>query len=203
MLGCPCLPGTCPVLTAVRNDGMALEFATAWLRGDHEVVLGAVTNCGEAMQFASAELRADRRFASLAVACSGMALQYVSVALKNDRDVVLPAVKKHGQAFKFASVALQEDPDVIGAAGCGGRWHPCGRLQVLRRPRVVPRCVLERKGMKLDWVLVHRRSAMLEVRCCLALSGALKDLSCLLAQPLWLLASSCLRDRRSTWHRSF
>ena len=48
------------VLATVQQDGFALEYASAELRADREVVLAAVQQDGFALGYASAELRADR-----------------------------------------------------------------------------------------------------------------------------------------------
>jgi hypothetical protein len=44
----------------VQQDGLALEYASAELRGDREIVLAAVQQDGWALYFASTELRGDR-----------------------------------------------------------------------------------------------------------------------------------------------
>ena len=53
------------------KEGCALEFATAELRGDHEIVLKAVSHRGEALQYATEELKSDRVIAMRAVTQKG------------------------------------------------------------------------------------------------------------------------------------
>ena len=50
------------VLTAVAQDGSALEFASDGLRGNKEVVLTAVAQDFYALEYAAEELRQDRDF---------------------------------------------------------------------------------------------------------------------------------------------
>ena len=45
------------VLEAVKQDGYALEYASAALKDDREIVLEAVKQDGEALKYASAGLR--------------------------------------------------------------------------------------------------------------------------------------------------
>ena len=47
------------MLAAVAQDGHALQFAAAELKGDREIVLAAVAQSGRALQYAAAELKAD------------------------------------------------------------------------------------------------------------------------------------------------
>ena len=47
-------------LERVAQNGNALEYAVAELKGDREVVLAAVARNGSALQYAAAELKRDR-----------------------------------------------------------------------------------------------------------------------------------------------
>ena len=71
------------VLTAVKEDGKALEYASDKLKDDKEVVLTAVKE-------------------------DGWALQFASEGLKNDKEVVLTAVQKTGRVLKYASPGIQK-----------------------------------------------------------------------------------------------
>eukprot|EP00972_Heterocapsa_arctica_P010646 1562545-Heterocapsa_arctica.AAC.1 len=53
-------PAVVEVLEAVKQDGLALRFASAELKGDREVVMEAVKQSGLALRFASQELMGDR-----------------------------------------------------------------------------------------------------------------------------------------------
>ena len=49
------------VLCAVKNDGMALQFASEELKNDEDVVMCAVKNNGLALQFANARLKVAKK----------------------------------------------------------------------------------------------------------------------------------------------
>ncbi len=104
------------VMTAVTQDGWALEYASDALQADREVFLAAVTQNGDALRFASDALQADREVVLAAVTRNGYALQYASDALQADREVVMTAVTQDGEALRFASDALQADREVVLAA---------------------------------------------------------------------------------------
>ena len=55
------------VLSAVRQDGTALEFAKFALQSDREVVLAACRQYGKALQFASDAIKADGEIVEVAV----------------------------------------------------------------------------------------------------------------------------------------
>ena len=71
------------VLSAVRQKGWVLEYASERLKDDKEVVLTAVKKDGNALCFASERL-------------------------KDDKEVVLTAVKDYGSALKYASPGIQK-----------------------------------------------------------------------------------------------
>ena len=47
------------VLRAVKQDGLALEYASYELKADRKVVLAAVKQNGDALKYAANELKAD------------------------------------------------------------------------------------------------------------------------------------------------
>ena len=55
------------VLSAVRQDGTALEFAKFALQSDREVVLAACRQYGKALQFASDAIKADGEIVEVAI----------------------------------------------------------------------------------------------------------------------------------------
>ena len=71
------------ILTAVKQDGMALEDASARLRDDKDIVLSAVRQ-------------------------KGWALEYASERLKDDKEVVLTVVKQDEMAVEYASPGIQK-----------------------------------------------------------------------------------------------
>eukprot|EP00435_Cladocopium_sp_Y103_P024070 s613_g5.t2 len=84
-------------LTAVRTNGLSLEFLEEQFRQDWRVVMAAVQQDGSALEFASEEL-------------------------KKDRQVVLAAVENKGSALKLAHSSLHRDRQLLVAAG----WHAPG-----------------------------------------------------------------------------
>mgnify|MGYP006249152613 CR=1 FL=1 len=70
-------------LKTVKRNAFALEYASAELQGDREIVMEAVKQNGRALQYASAELKGDREIVMEAVAQDPKALQYASDELTN------------------------------------------------------------------------------------------------------------------------
>eukprot|EP00972_Heterocapsa_arctica_P012798 1881454-Heterocapsa_arctica.AAC.1 len=52
-------------MDAVKNLGAALQYASAELKGDREVVMEAVLNNRDSLRHACADLRGDRELSSL------------------------------------------------------------------------------------------------------------------------------------------
>ena len=94
-------------LKTLKRNPFALEYASAELKGDREIVLEAVKQDGYALVYASAELKGDREIVMAAVKQNGRALQYASAELQGDREIVLEAVKQNGRALRYASPALR------------------------------------------------------------------------------------------------
>jgi hypothetical protein len=113
------------VMEAVKQDGRALEYASAELRGDQEIVMAAVKQNGWALEWASAELQGDREVVMAAVKQNVGALKYASVELKSDREIVMAAVKQNGAALFLAELKSRE---IVMAAvkqyGCALRSAP-------------------------------------------------------------------------------
>merc|ERR1712217_697426 len=79
------------VLEAVRQDGLALKYASDVLQADKDVVLAAVTQNGLALAFASNPLKADKVVMLQAMETNGMALAFSSDQMRADKDVVIQA----------------------------------------------------------------------------------------------------------------
>ena len=54
------------MLKRVKQDGFALEYASADLKGDKDIVMEAVKQNGDALQYASADLQGDEELKRLA-----------------------------------------------------------------------------------------------------------------------------------------
>ena len=70
---------------------------------DKDEMIAAVKQDGKALQHASAELRNDREVVLAAVKQYGMALCYASEEHRNDGEVVVEAVKQSSAAFVYAT----------------------------------------------------------------------------------------------------
>ena len=70
------------VMEAVKQNGFALQFASAELEGDREIVMEAVKQDGHALYCASAELQGDREIVMEAVACDMEAFRWASSELR-------------------------------------------------------------------------------------------------------------------------
>jgi len=82
--------------------GRCLEYASAELRADSEVVLDAVTLHGSAIQSASPKLKANQQIVLAALTNDGLALRYVASKWRKSRDALLAAVQQNGLALEFA-----------------------------------------------------------------------------------------------------
>jgi hypothetical protein len=117
------------VLAACDRNGWALEYASAALKDDREVVLAACNQDwnGRALMYASDAMKDDREVVLAACNQDGYALQYASAALQDDRGVVLVAVAEsyhfmqknpnyYQHAIRYASPVLQaefEGPRIV------------------------------------------------------------------------------------------
>jgi hypothetical protein len=102
------------VLTALEDDGSALELASDALRSDRMVVSYAVTRSGgAALEFASDSLRDDLEIVLLAVATDGLSLVHASEALQRNRAVVLAACENDGRILEELDPAFQDDREVV------------------------------------------------------------------------------------------
>lgn len=110
------------VEAAVRQDGLALEFASEALRGNYEIVLAAVAQHPWALKYASDTLRNNSEIVLTAVEQHGLALQYASDELRNNHDIVLYAVIQDGWSLKYASEALRDNFIIARAAVMQDSW---------------------------------------------------------------------------------
>ena len=107
------------VLTSVKKEGWALEYADEIFKKDKQIVLVAVkSNNGNphnsgALKYAHESLRRDKDVVLEAVKYSEYALEYAHESLRKDKDVVLEAVKSFGWALRYVDPKLKKDSDVI------------------------------------------------------------------------------------------
>ena len=84
------------VALALRNDGMALEYAHPGLQTRVEIVAMAVQQNGLTLQFAPAGLRSDKPLVTLALHNNGQALRFAAPSLWDDPDIIAAAVASIG-----------------------------------------------------------------------------------------------------------
>jgi len=94
---------------AVKQNGLALEFASAELQRDASIVLEAVKQDWQALNWASEELLGDVAFMMEAVKQNWQAMQHASVELKGDASILMEAVQQNGAALYHASEELKGD----------------------------------------------------------------------------------------------
>lgn len=97
------------MLEAVRNNGMVLEHARNY-NDDLEIIMTAVKSDGNALQFASKEMCADRSVVQAACASYSGAFEYASPALQADPDIVMaskPVIDR------YVSQAAQDEEDMF------------------------------------------------------------------------------------------
>ena len=100
-------------MTAVEEDGEALQYVKEHLRSDREIVMKAVSQDGEALQYAADHLRGDREIVMRAVCEDGEALQYASEEMRGDRELVMSAVSNDWYGLVHATEELKEDLEIM------------------------------------------------------------------------------------------
>jgi hypothetical protein len=101
-------------LAATRNNGSALQYASAELQADREIVAVAIRNDGTALQYASFEWQADRETVLLAVKKDNRAFIHASPELLRDQEIVLTAARHYGRLVPYAlSLDDWETVDII------------------------------------------------------------------------------------------
>jgi hypothetical protein len=83
------------------------------MKADKEVVSAAVKQNGRALEYASAKLKADD-----AVVLAGLSAMNGVLAskLKDDKEVVMAPVEKNGNALQYWYPNLKDDKEVVVAA---------------------------------------------------------------------------------------
>lgn len=97
-------------IACCQENGKCLRYFTDF-QNDKVVVLSAVKNDGMAVEFADVELRDDGDVANLAVESNGLSLQFLSDFKKFDRDLVLRAIKSAPDAHKHD--LLEDDKEIV------------------------------------------------------------------------------------------
>mmetsp|Transcript_71107 Transcript_71107/g.170322 ORF Transcript_71107/g.170322 Transcript_71107/m.170322 type:complete len:247 (+) Transcript_71107:135-875(+) len=104
--------GRTTTISAVKQDGLALQYATEEQRKDREIVKAAVAQFGGALVWAAPALQEDHEIVRLAVSQWGGALVHAK-KLQHDRDIVMAAVAQSGEALVYAAPELCSDAEVV------------------------------------------------------------------------------------------
>lgn len=85
-------------------------------RGNKKLAEIAIRQEGLALQFASRRLQSDFDLVMKAVRQNGLALEFACPDLQDNKVVVTEAVKQNGRALEFASEAMRKDSEIVGMA---------------------------------------------------------------------------------------
>ena len=103
------------VVTAVKQRGIALMFASNPIKDNYDIALAAVKQCGFAVYAVSDTLKENLEIALAAVGQNGRALQCIDeswFSVEDYRKIVTAAVKNDGYALRYAQ-NLQKDKDIV------------------------------------------------------------------------------------------
>ena len=104
-------------LQELKASWKALQYASASLRADKELVLSAMEQNYHAWDFAAPELKKrDFDLASKALSHNGLLLEQMCMKIRSDANLVSKAVKQNWRSLKFASRRLRADPFIVRAA---------------------------------------------------------------------------------------
>ncbi|CAB9516150.1 expressed unknown protein [Seminavis robusta] len=108
------------VEVAVASSPSSLEHASLRLRGDVRLVMTALARSTGSLYFAlrhaSGGIKADQRFMLECVEKDGLTLEIASPKLRCNREIALAAVKSNACALHYVSEDLKHDEEVLIAA---------------------------------------------------------------------------------------
>eukprot|EP00971_Amphidinium_carterae_P162301 3217409-Amphidinium_carterae.1 len=93
----------------VKEDWLYYTVAPPEWKRDRELLLSAVKQEGTALQYAPESHRSDREVVLAAVKQDGLSLEYAAAPCKSDREIVLAASTQNVKALQYACDALLED----------------------------------------------------------------------------------------------
>jgi hypothetical protein len=111
------------VMATVSEDGLWLAGAQR-LKANRAIVMAAVKQNGMALQYASKPLQANRNVVLAAVKQNGFALRIASMAMRSDRAIVDAAVAQNKQALQFAFWRVKRE---ISEEKYGSRTEPAAK----------------------------------------------------------------------------
>ena len=139
------------VTIAVKQNGLALEYASNALKNDKEIVTIAVKQNGWMLDYASDALKEDQEIVSLAVKQTGTALYGASKILKDNQKIVNMAVKEDGAALEYASHALQNDKMIVLAAVKNNKWALTCASRELKNSKEIVLAAVKKDGGALKY----------------------------------------------------
>ena len=139
------------VMTAVQQDGQALQYASDTLKEDKEIVMTAVQQDGQALQYASDTLKEDKEIVMTAVQQNALALQYASNTLKADKEIVMTAVRQNALALQYAPDTLKEDKEIVMAAVRQTGWTLQYASDALKEDREIVMAAVRQNGRVLQY----------------------------------------------------
>ena len=104
------------VLEAVRNNGIALEYASDTLRADQEVVLEAMVKfvgSDSPLQFANIKFTSDPGKMLEALKIDVETIEYADKGLFNDHNFILNAIKIDETCLEYADEKLWGDREFV------------------------------------------------------------------------------------------
>ncbi len=101
------------VQIAVESTGWAILSATNAMSLNRDIVTAAVHQNGFVLRCLYAFFQNDPEIVHVAVTSCGVALEFASKELRANKNIVASAVKQNGMALKFASAELQNDLDIV------------------------------------------------------------------------------------------
>jgi len=113
------------VLNAVRQNGRAIRYADDSLKNNIDIVRAAVNQDGTALEFASDELRANESIVRDAVHQNGLALEHANQSLQANPEIALAAIHQNGEALCSTDRSLRTRDVVMEAVSNNGEALRC------------------------------------------------------------------------------
>mmetsp|Transcript_45898 Transcript_45898/g.38651 ORF Transcript_45898/g.38651 Transcript_45898/m.38651 type:complete len:118 (+) Transcript_45898:318-671(+) len=101
------------VMTAVENDGLALQFAALILKSDEDIVKAAITQNAQSIKFADNSCLDNMKLMAIVVKQDGLLLKNASIRLRADKFIVRDAVRNNPRALEYADDDIRNEEDFI------------------------------------------------------------------------------------------
>jgi hypothetical protein len=139
------------VLTAVQQNGHALQYAEEPSRSDRDIILAAVRNNGLALWHRRGTMYIhDEDIVMEAVSQNGDALKYVGRDLKMNRDIVLAAVQTNGLSLMYCQGTPHVHDEEIVKRAVEQNGHALEYAgEALRRVRRIVMAAIQQNGLAL------------------------------------------------------